>query len=279
MKEIKENIQILITLTFINLFVFFNYYINGKIIHGIGYFLFFYFSIFVIYFYTNRFKPKNEIIVKNPNSEFKISIIFTLIGIGFIALNFYLKSLNPNLGFLIKIPILLGILLFTYPLGIFINLLKNKYKITELGIKTNPPINIFLGFIIFGLTGFFAYIFNRDGILFQKAYKEYGGFGGILLQGVIGAALVEEFMRFIIQSRFEKIYKLNGFHILFATVIWAFMHFPVTYFKSKETYETLIYCIQIIPIGCVWGYLTHMTKSIIPSVIVHGLNMWGIQNG
>ena len=57
------------------------------------------------------------------------------------------------------------------------------------------------------------------------------------------------------------------------------MHFPVTYFKGAEISGTLVYCIQIIPIGFIWGYMTQRTKSIVPSTISHGINLWGFQNG
>jgi membrane protease YdiL (CAAX protease family) len=130
-----------------------------------------------------------------------------------------------------------------------------------------------------GLTGLFALIFNRSGILWEQEMKEEGGFFGLIFRGIIGAALVEEFYRFVIQTRFENSYRTIGINILFASTIWAFMHFPVTYFKSREILNTLIYCIQIIPLGFIWGYLTQRTKSILPSIMVHGLNLWGFQNG
>lgn len=101
----------------------------------------------------------------------------------------------------------------------------------------------------------------------------------MITQGLIGAALFEEFSRFVIQSRFGRVFKTNGINILFSTTIWAFMHFPVTYFNGNELSGTLGYCIQIFPIGFVWGYLTESTKSIIPATIAHGLNLWGFQNG
>jgi membrane protease YdiL (CAAX protease family) len=34
----------------------------------------------------------------------------------------------------------------------------------------------------------------------------------------------------------------------------------------------------MMPIGFLWGYLTHRTKSLLPAVLVHGLNFWGLQN-
>jgi membrane protease YdiL (CAAX protease family) len=42
--------------------------------------------------------------------------------------------------------------------------------------------------------------------------------------------------------------------------------------------ETALSSIRIIPIGLVWGYLTHRTKSFVPATLVHGANFWGLQN-
>lgn len=279
MKDIKDNIQILVIITVINFVVFWNYISNDKILHGIGYFLFFYVSILTIHFFTKRIPPKNEIEVKEPKKELTIAIFFSIIGILFLTLNFMLKSNTIPDKIFTKIPIGLGSIIFTMPIGIIIYLLIKRYKLMRLGLTTQPLKSIILGLIIWGLTGLFAYIFNKEGMLWTRAYEELGGIIGIIVQGVIGAALFEEFSRFVIQSRSKAVFKANGINILLATTIWAFMHFPVTYFKGAEISGALIYCIQIIPIGFVWGYMTQRTKSIIPSTITHGINLWGFQNG
>ena len=280
LKNLKEHRNILLVITIINLFVLWNFISEGKTTHGIGYFIFFYVAIFLIYFFTNRFPPKIEIEVKQPKKELAIIILFSILGAIFIVINFYLKANSEQIGFLIRLPILLGILFFTFPIGIAVYLLFKKYKFLQLGLRVKPLAGLLLGLIVWGLTGLFAYIFNKSGILWVAGYKELGGVSGMILQGVIGAGLVEEFSRFAMQSRFEKVFKQFGFNILFATIIWAFMHFPVNYFKEGiRVSEIFIYCIQIIPIGFIWGYLTQRTKSIVPSTIVHGLNLWGFQNG
>lgn len=279
MKEIKDNLPILTIMTVINLFVLWNYISNDKILHGIGYFLFFYVAILTIHVFTKKIPPKQEIEVKNPKKEFWIIVLFTLLGVIFITTNFYLKSQNEQMGFLIKLPLLLGILFFTFPLGIAIYLLVKKYKISQLGIKFKPLAYLLLGLLIWGITGAFALIFNKSGVLWASAYEEFGGVLGIIVQGIIMAGLVEEFSRFVIQSRFQRVVKISGFHILFATTIWAFMHFPVNYFKGDQVLDIVNYCIQIIPLGFIWGYLTHRTKSIVPATLAHGFNLWGFQNG
>lgn len=279
MKDIKDNIQILIIITLINFIVLWNYISNDKALHGIGYFIFFYVSILTIHFFTKKIPPKNEIEIKEPKKELTVAILFAVLGMLFLTLNFMLKSNSIPDKIFTKIPIGLGSIIFAMPLGIFGYLLIKRYKLMRLGLTTRPLVSIILGLIIWGLTGLFAYFFNKEGILWARAYEELGGIMGIIMQGVIGAALFEEFSRFVIQSRFEKVFKTNGINILFATTMWAFMHFPVTFFKGTDLTGTFAYCIQIIPIGVIWGYLTQRTKSIVPATLAHGINLWGFQNG
>lgn len=278
MKDIIDNVHILVIITLLNIIVLWNFISNGEIKHGVGYFIFFYVAIFLIHFFTQKIPPLNKIEVKNPRRELIVVTLFSLLGLLFLTLNFMQKSSVIPKNIFTMVPIISGVFLFSMPLGILIYLLLKKYKLMQLGLTTKPLIYLLLGAFVYGLTGLFAYIFNENGIIWKEGIEEFGGIVGIIVQGIIGAALVEEFSRFVIQSRFEKVYKASGFSILFASTLWAFMHFPVSYFKGSNISNTIIYCIQIIPIGFIWGYLTHRTKSIIPSTIVHGLNLWGFQN-
>ena len=72
MKDIKDNIQILIIITLINFIVLWNYISNDKALHGIGYFIFFYVSILTIHFFTKKIPPKNEIEIKEPKKELTV---------------------------------------------------------------------------------------------------------------------------------------------------------------------------------------------------------------
>ncbi|MFM2387893.1 MAG: hypothetical protein RL660_2650 [Bacteroidota bacterium] len=276
---IKDNSQILVLMTLINCFVLANHILKGNIKHGIGYFVFFYVAVLAIYTFTNRVPPRHNIEVKEPKKELTIAILFACLGLVFLFLNFMLKAKAFPDKIFTKIPIGLGNLFFATPFGIFIYLLLKRYKFMALGFTTKPLLHIALGICIWAITGIIAYMCNPDGMLWSKAYKEMGGLLGIILQGVIGAALFEEFNRFIIQSRFAGLFKTSGMGILFATTIWAFMHFPVNYSKGCEVADIILYCVQIIPLGFVWGYLTERTKSIVPSIFAHGFNLWGLQNG
>lgn len=265
-------------MTVINGIVLWNYIAAGEAVHGVGYFIFFYVAVLTIYFFTKKITPKNDIVVKEPKKELTVALVFALLGLLFLALNFMLRTNYITNIWYTKLPVMAGSFFFSMPFGIFIYLLLKKYKLLQFGILVKPLGYLLLGVVIWGLTGFFALVFNKSGILWESGLEELGGVLGILVQGVLGAALFEEFSRFVIQSRYEKVFKTTGINILFATIIWSLMHLPVAYFQVPDLTGNLIYCLQIIPLGFVWGYLTQRTKSILPSVIAHGLNLWGLQN-
>jgi hypothetical protein len=197
MKDIKDNMEILVIMTVINLAVLWHFISEGKTLHGIGYFMFFYVSVFTIHFFTKKFPPKNEIEVKNPKKELITSTLFAILGLLFLSLNYMSRSNVIPANIFTKIPIGLGSIFFSMPFGLLIYLLLKRYKPMKFGLTTQPIISILLGLIIWTITGLFAYFFNKDGILFVKAYDEIGGVLGIILNGIIGAALFEEFSRFI----------------------------------------------------------------------------------
>ncbi len=168
MKEIKNNWKIITIITVINLFVLWHFISVGQAKHGIGYFIFFYTAIFTIYYFTKKIPPQIENEIKVPKKELNITIFFAFLGYVFLILNFILKSNFPQIGFLIKLPIIIGMFFFSMPLGILIYLLLKKYKFLELGIKTKSLIHLLLGLIILALTGTFAIIFNKSGILWKE---------------------------------------------------------------------------------------------------------------
>jgi hypothetical protein len=177
MKTIKTNWPILAVMTAINFVVLFNFYINDQLQHGVGYFVFFYLASFLIHIFTARFPPKNTIEVKNSAKERAIVLLFAVLGIVFIGIDFYLRYKFKGLGFLFTLPIKLGVFIFTIPLGILIYFLRKKYKILDLGLKTTP-IYLLLGVLIWGLTGVFSYFFYEEGMVWSNGLKEFGGVSG-----------------------------------------------------------------------------------------------------
>jgi membrane protease YdiL (CAAX protease family) len=51
-----------------------------------------------------------------------------------------------------------------------------------------------------------------------------------------------------------------------ASTLWALMHYPC--------HPNYWFIVSIIPFGLFLGYVTYQTKSIVPSVLIHGTNLW-----
>jgi membrane protease YdiL (CAAX protease family) len=55
------------------------------------------------------------------------------------------------------------------------------------------------------------------------------------------------------------------------------MHAP-KWAAEDDAIEALLSSIRIVPLGLTWGYLTYRTRGLLPAVLVHGTNFWGLQN-
>ncbi len=168
------------------------------------------------------------------------------------------------------------LLLFAFPIVLAaIYLFRYKYKLRELGVNLRYwYLPIFIHVIMGGVTLWLAYDkshwaeeFNRNGI-------------GELYTGLVVAALSEEFLRMLLQTRLGAALRNVGLGFVLASIIWAFMHLPnfAQNYKTEGWGYAVLGVIDIIPIGLLWGYVTHRTKSLIPSIFIHGLNLWGLQN-
>ena len=127
-----------------------------------------------------------------------------------------------------------------------------------------------------------SFITNRivspDSLTWDAVVAEGGGVLGAIFSGFIIAGLSEEFFRVIGQTRIGALIRNFGMGWFITTVIWALMHAPKWYGEGHDITEALLSSVRIIPIGLMWGYLTHRTKSILPAVLVHATNVWGLQN-
>ncbi len=104
------------------------------------------------------------------------------------------------------------------------------------------------------------------------------GIIGALFMGIITAGLSEEFSRMLVQTRVGALLGNKPAGWFIASILWAFMHAPKWYGEDGDLYEALMGSLRIVPLGLLWGYITHRTQSIVPGTWVHGLNVWGLQN-
>jgi membrane protease YdiL (CAAX protease family) len=212
--------------------------------------------------------------VRQPKKE---TIYFILsFSLGFV---FFYFRLSPavdwqHLNGLVRLA-LLPLVLFVFPIALAIVLLYLKYKPSDLGFRLRGFILIIPIVLISAITN---RIVSPDSLTWAAVVAESGGVLASLYTGLVLAGLSEEFFRLVGQTRIGAYLNNAGIGWFIATVIWAFMHAPKWYAEDPNMTEAILSSIRIIPIGLMWGYMTHRTKSILPSVIVHGTNVWGLQN-
>jgi len=251
-------------------------YTTHQLLHGIGYIFAVWFGAFVTDIITG-IKPKDAtgFPIKRPvNRELLVIIICTLLGLSMLFIRFVTDWNTLNKFTRLA---LLPLFLFVFPIVLsLIYLFRYKYKPKELGINLHYwYLPIFIHIIVGGITLWLAPEVSH----WKEAYKEYGLLG-MSFTGLISAALPEEFLRMLLQTRLGKAMNNMGLGFVLATIIWASMHIPVfgQDFKTNGWSGAIGGAARIVPIGLLWGYVTHRTKSLIPAVLIHGFNLWGLQN-
>jgi membrane protease YdiL (CAAX protease family) len=173
---------------------------------------------------------------------------------------------------------LITLVVFTYPIVLaLIYLFFYRYKPSQLGINLRFW---YFPLLIQLIWGGIAITTARDNILWHNFIRQ-NGIVGTLIIGVICAALAEEFTRMLLQTRLGALFHNKGMGFVTATLLWVCIHIPRSYPHTKGGTVPLLFFIKlatIMPHGLLWGYMTHRTKSLLPAVLVHGFNLWGLQN-
>ncbi len=88
----------------------------------------------------------------------------------------------------------------------------------------------------------------------------------------------EEFLRMTLQTRIAAWTKNAALGWLLATLPWAAFHAPAWIAGGDSLHAAFGGALRIVPLGLVWGYLTWRTGSLVPALIAHELNLFGLQN-
>jgi membrane protease YdiL (CAAX protease family) len=216
-----------------------------------------------------------ELPVKAPRTESLIALLLTGLGILGLMLRFVWLDWSTTPG-LLRIVIAALIFLCTFPVLLAIILLLRRYRPGELGFRFNRLVPVGIAALV--ITALTALTFAPSGFTYKALMQETGGVGGMLLTGFVMAALPEEFMRLVLQTRLGRWLNNRALGWFIACVLWALMHVPKWYSDGHDLKEALLGAVRIIPLGLMWSYLIHRTKNILPSIIAHGLNVWGLQN-
>lgn len=164
---------------------------------------------------------------------------------------------------------------FIFPIVLSLVFLWWRYKPAELGFRFQANCWVFIPVLVF--TGGAAWLVAADDFTLGRLLASES-IVGILITGFITSGLTEEFIRMALQTRVGTYLRNPAVGWFIAAVIWAFLHSPKWYSESGDLYEALLGAVRIIPLGLMWGYITYRTKSLIPATLVHGTNIWGLQN-
>jgi len=231
-------------------------------------------SALIIDYFALKGIPGPDFLVRRPGMETVIFIGCVMLGLVF----FYFRFLSPvpwdQQNPWVKLAVLPTIA-FVFPIGHALVFLFLKYKPKDLGFR-------FHGFLpvipIIALCALVNHMVSPESLTWDAIMAEEGSIAGIILSGLVAAGLSEEFFRVLGQTRLGAFFKNAGLGWFLTTVFWAFLHAPKWYSESHDLQDAVFSSIRIIPIGLMWGYLTHRTRSILPATMVHGVNFWGLQN-
>lgn len=214
-----------------------------------------------------------ELPVRAPQRE--ALIVLGCAALGYLTLSARFVFFDwPALPGLVKLAII-PFFAFVFPITLAIIMLWLRYRPRELGFQWRASSFVFLPVLC--ITALTAYLVAPQDLTLPLILKEEGVMG-ILLDGFIMAALSEEFLRVLMQTRMTAWLKNPGIAWFIAAVIWSVMHLPKWIGDGGSAFEGLMGSLHIVPIGLLWGYMTYRTKSIFPAILVHGMNVWGLQN-
>lgn len=214
-------------------------------------------------------------LIKSPKKELWV-IIGTQIIVAILLIYWFMLADQQSVSTVFKIAVLVLRLLFVFPIFFLIYFLAIKrYNLKQLGILNLSRWYVCLPIIV--LIGGASYLFFPEGLQFEDIILE-NGYLSLITLGFLTAAVPEEITRNLLQSRLGLVLKSKSLGWFLSSLVWALIHIPLFSFKTGNHYNAFISSLGILPLGLLWGYLNQRYRSIIPAVIIHGTNLWGIHN-
>lgn len=186
----------------------------------------------------------------------------------------FVLDFRPAPG-LLRLGWLVVLIAFVFQAGPAAFLLARRYRLGDLGLRLAGLQAAPLVILLFGSS---ALVFTPGHATWRMAFEEAGGSWLAVVQTALLAAVPEEFFRFAWQTRLGAWLKSPAVGWLVAAFVWAGLHAPKDWDDTHAVGSTVMGVINIVPLGLLWGYLTHRTRSILPSIALHATNIWGLQN-
>lgn len=222
-----------------------------------------------------RSPPPEPFPIRRPGREGILAALFTVLGMA--ALGFRYSGEVPweERARLHRLLAGLAMVAFTFPTALALYLLADGYRPRALGFRLR---GLAAGAAALLLAAGTASLVDPGQVTLWRALEGAGGWGGLLLLGA-SAAIPEEFLRFVLQTRWGASLRSPAAGWILATLVWAALHVPNFAAQAGgDAAAGALGALRIVPVGLLWGYLTRRTGSLLPAVLAHGLNFWGLQN-
>ena len=154
-------------------------------------------------------------------------------------------------------------------------LLARRYSLAQLGLRLSGLHVAVAVLVVFASAGL---ILRPASSTWMEIQRETGGNLLAVVGLALTAALPEEFFRFLWQSRAGVVFGNRAVAWLSASALWSLQHAPKWWDQWHTPLPVAIAAATILPLGLLWGYVTYRTRSLLPSIVLHATNIWGLQN-
>ena len=225
-------------------------------------------------FFTGKFRF-NDWKIKQPKRELYIILCIQIV-VSVLFIYWFTISKGQQENNIVRTIVLAGRILFAFPIFILIYFIGvKKYSFKQLGILSFN--NWYVSVPIIIIIGAATYLTFPESLQFKDVLKQ-NGISAFITLGFLTAAIPEEITRVLLQSRLSRVLKNKSWGWFLASLIWALLHIPTFARGSSNYFDATCGALAILPIGLLWGYLNERYKSIIPAVLIHGTNLWGLQH-
>jgi membrane protease YdiL (CAAX protease family) len=249
---------------------------QGKVIHAVSYLMVVVVAAWVVDVLTARTHQPVPWKIKNIKAE--VLLLLSVVALQWVAtLGRFVWITDWNTAAKpIKLVLFAMMILFIYPVFLIIwYFFIKRYKPTDLGLSIHSK--LVLAMPVIALIGITTYLVAPANIQFSQMLASHSMIQLILL-GFVTAAIPEEFLRMLVQTRLGKMMNHVAWAWLITGILWAAIHIPNFGKQSDDWVNALRSALAILPLGLLWGYLTHRLQNLWPSVLIHGTNLWGLQN-
>jgi membrane protease YdiL (CAAX protease family) len=249
---------------------------EGKVLQTSGYLAALLLSVVVIDLLAAAFESDPaEVPVRSPRKELSLILSTQAVVIIFAVVRFQFFADWQAAPFLSKLPFYLVNGLLVFPIVLVAAFLKWGYSFRDIGFRLR---HFWFGLPVIAIFGLVTYLVIPERNNFAVNYRELGLVQMFFVSFTI-AAMPEEFVRYLTQTRLGKVLANNAAGWLIASVIWALLHLPSFYANNTRGFAfALLGVVNILPLGLLWSFINHRTRSIIPAVLVHGTNLWALQD-